>query len=625
MTTFTINQFIRNLITLVLLFVSGYTAAEERILNFNSNITINADGSMLVVETIKVKSEQNKIKRGIYRDFPTKYKDRYGNNYEVGFRVIGVERDGNSENFFTKSRSNGTRVYIGNKDVILKPDIYSYKISYITTRQLGFFDEYDELYWNVTGNGWDFPIDNASAHITLPAAISEEKIRATAYTGQYGSDARNYRSEINIMGQASFQTTKTLAPREGLTIVVGWPKGLIQQPSFTDEMGFFFSDNPGIGLAFTGVTILIAFYWFSWHKAGRDPEKGIIIPRYEPPESLSPAAMRYIMNMSYDSKTFTAAVINMAVKGYLKIIEVSSDYSVNKLEDGDRSTLSAGEKKLGKALFQDKTTLELHNENHTDINRARDKLKTYLDREFNKVFFVTNGGYLVIGVIFSVLIQMAVGISTSNDVGAFIFLTIWLTGWTTIVFFLFAAKRYLVGIIFGFFELMGLGMYLDVTSLWSVILLVLLALTNVLFMYLLKAPTRLGRKVMDKIEGFKMYLSVAEQDRLKFSHPPEKTPQLFEQYLPYALALDVEQEWSEQFSEVLRKAAMEPGGGYQPHWYRGNHWSSGNPKAFTTAMGSSLSSAISSAAIAPGSGSGGGFSGGGSSGGGGGGGGGGGW
>ncbi len=622
MTTATVKQFIRNLIAPGLLLVSGYTVAEERILDFNSNITINTDGSMLVVETIKVKSEQNKIKRGIYRDFPTRYKDRYGNNYEVGFSVIGVERDGSRENFFTKSRSNGTRVYIGNKDVILKADIYTYKISYITTRQLGFFDEYDELYWNVTGNGWDFPIDNASANITLPAAISEEKITTTAFTGQYGGDARNYRSEINIMGQAIFQTTGTLAPREGLTIVVGWPKGFIRQPSFTDEIGFFFSDNSGIGLAFTGVTILIAFYWFSWHKAGRDPEKGIIIPRYEPPESLSPAAMRYIMNMSYDSKTFTAAVINMAVKGYLKIIEASSDYSVDKLKDGDRTRLSTGEKKLGKALFRDKTSLKLHNENHADINRAKGKLKTCLDREFNKVFFITNGGYLVIGVIFSILIQMAVGISAANDVGAFIFLTIWLTGWTAIVIFLFATKRYFTGTIFGLFELMGLGMYIEVTSLWSVILLLLLALTNVLFMYLLKAPTRLGRKVMDKIEGFKMYLSVAEQGHLKFSHPPEKTPQLFEQYLPYALALDVEQEWSEQFSEVLRKAAMDPGGGYRPHWYSGHHWSPVNPKAFTTAMGSSLSSAISSAAVAPGSSSGGG---GGSSGGGGGGGGGGGW
>ena len=127
---------------------------------------------------------------------------------------------------------------------------------------------------------------------------------------------------------------------------------------------------------------------------------------------------------------------------------------------------------------------------------------------------------------------------------------------------------------------------------------------------------------MDKIEGFKQYLSVAEKDRLSLLNPPEKTPRLFERYLPYALALDVEQEWCEQFSHVLENASRDDGG-YRPGWYAGTTWRPGSMSGLASSLGTSLSGAISSASTSPGSSSGSG--GGGSSGGGGGGGGGGGW
>ena len=147
-------------------------------------------------------------------------------------------------------------------------------------------------------------------------------------------------------------------------------------------------------------------------------------------------------------------------------------------------------------------------------------------------------------------------------------------------------------------------------------------LINVIFYLLMKVPTRRGRKVMDAIEGFRMYLATAEKERLNALHPPEQTPELFEKYLPYALALGVEQEWSEQFSDVLMRASMS-GDGYAPRWYSGNHWHNYDAGEFSSKLGASLGSAISSSSSAPGSSSGSG--GGGSSGGGGGGGGGGGW
>jgi uncharacterized membrane protein len=150
---------------------------------------------------------------------------------------------------------------------------------------------------------------------------------------------------------------------------------------------------------------------------------------------------------------------------------------------------------------------------------------------------------------------------------------------------------------------------------------------NILFHHLLKAPTLAGRALMDRVDGFKMFLKAVDADRLQTMAPPEKTPQLFERFLPYALALGVEHAWAEQFSKVLAHAAAADGSGsatsFSPSWYTGSGFDSFSPSAFTSSFSSSFSSAISSSAAAPGSSSGSG--GGGSSGGGGGGGGGGGW
>jgi hypothetical protein len=141
--------------------------AEEKILSFHSDVTVNENASLLVKETIKVISEGQKIKHGIFRDFPVKYKEGTGKIIKVGFHVAGVKRDGRPDEFREAEQDNGVRVYIGNKDFVLPPGEHEYELTYTTDHQMGFFDGYDELYWNVTGNGWDFAIDKASALIHL--------------------------------------------------------------------------------------------------------------------------------------------------------------------------------------------------------------------------------------------------------------------------------------------------------------------------------------------------------------------------------------------------------------------------------------------------------------------------
>ena len=180
----------------VLLLLTGLSLAaahgDERILSFHSEIAIAADATMTVAETIRVRAEGNNIRRGIYRDFPTDYTDAYGNGYVVDFDVLWVSRNGESEAWRATKRSNGVRVYVGSADRMLPPGEHTYTIHYRTDRQIGYFDDHDELYWNVTGNGWDFVIDQASATVTLPGDVSGDDIAIEGYTGRAGEQGQHY-------------------------------------------------------------------------------------------------------------------------------------------------------------------------------------------------------------------------------------------------------------------------------------------------------------------------------------------------------------------------------------------------------------------------------------------------
>ncbi len=616
---------------LVVLLLAGSSHAVEEILHWNSHIEVAADGSMVVTETIKVRAEGDQIRRGIYRDFPTVYKDRFGKKVVIDFEILSVKRDGQPESYHTEKRSNGVRTYVGRQDVFLERGEYTYDITYRTDRQLGFFEEHDELYWNVTGNGWGFPILKASATVVLPEDVPARSLMMEGYTGPQGSREKALTWEVTGTGQARFETTRTLNRREGLTIVVGWPKGYIAEPGRGEKAARLFTDNRGIAAALGGLFILLVYYLWAWMKVGKDPDEGTIIPRFEPPENLSPAAMRYLIEMGYDNRAFASAIINLAVKGYLTIHEEDGilgfgrTYILKRTEGEPKHLLSRGEQKIARKLFPGSSkTLKLEKKNHKNISGAMEALKELLKTEYEKAHFKNNGAYFGVGILLSILILISAafvsgGMPGGGPPGAFIIL--WLTPWSAATFFLWSTRKFFMAAVFTFFLITASGMFAAFASLTLVASILFLVAMNLVFYRLLKAPTNLGRRIMDKIEGFRMYLATAEEHRLEKLHPPDKTPELFEKYLPYALALEVDQEWSEKFAGVLSRAAASEG--YSPHWYHGHHWNSMNTGSFASSLGSSLSSAISSSATAPGSSSG--FGGGGGSGGGGGGGGGGGW
>ena len=573
------------------LLLAGFTAASpaearsEEIISYDSFISVKADSSLVVTETIEVYAAGQQIKRGIYRDFPTIYKRKNGSKVVVGFKVLSVTKNGYPEPYHIRRHVNGKRVYIGKEECFLSPGVYTYAIMYETTRQIGFFDDHDELYWNVTGNDWAFPIQKAAASVELPAGAAESIMNVDGFTGIQGSMERAFRVEAGIFGP-NFETTRMFRKKEGLTVFVSWAKGHVRPPGPAARLAYFLHDNEALILPNIFLALVFFYYLFVWHLVGKDPKKGTIIPLYHPPERMSPSAMRYLMHMGYDQKAFTASVIQMAVKGAIRIEEeeptgltalvgslARTAYVLKKIGVNNKA-LNPVERKVLAKLFGASQSLSLTNTNHTFIKAAIDEQKKGLARQVEDVYFYGNKSYFYKGFFFSIV----------GGAGLFSFLVHRTGG---IIGF---------GEFFPWFAVVG---------------------CNYLFFRLLKAPTMQGRKVMDQIEGFGMFLGVTEKERLNLLNPPEKTPELFEKCLPYALALNVEQKWAEQFTKVLQRAMQE---GYSPSWYVGRSWLRMDCGGFSSSLGSSFLSAIASSSTPPGSSSGGsGFSGGGGGGGGGGG------
>jgi len=560
-------------VVLFCFFTSIPLGADERILNYHSQVRIESSGVLLVTETIEVRAEGKNIRRGIYRDFPTRYKDRLGNHYRVDFQVISVKRNGAAETWHTENRSNGTRVYFGSAHRLLQTGKHLYELQFSTNRQLGFFDDFDELYWNVTGNGWMFPIDQATALIQVPGEVPPGQMALTAYTGPSGSTASDATSNIVDSRTVKFETTRGLGPREGFTVVAAFPKGIVIEPSVIQKFKWFLSDNASALVLILGWLAALAWYLYAWHRVGRDPERGVIIPRFEAPAGLSPAACSYVSSMAFNRTAFVAAIISLAIKKQL-IINEDEEFSLRRVKRKDQLQPTAGEQALLNELLPlSSSTIELDNKNHSTFSNARNALRKALKKEHLGRLFHLNSIYIGPAFLISVV--------------------------AAIIAIFFDGSR----------------------SIWIAYVMLTVPLHG-LFVFLMRAPTPAGRIVMDEIEGLKMYLETAEQDRLDRMRSPALTPEVFEAFLPYAYALGVENDWCERFAREMPEEIRRQDA-YQPAWYSGNFHGVNALHHIGDNFSSEFSSAISSASSPPGSSSGSG--GGGSSGGGGGGGGGGGW
>jgi hypothetical protein len=362
--------------------------AVERILDFVSDVRVERNGDLVVTETIAVQAEGQEIRRGIYRDFPTTYhRPRDGSQVIVGFQVLAVTRDGNPEDYSLENLNNGVRVRIGSANRLINNGRHEYAIKYITMRQIGFFQDFDELYWNATGNGWNFVIDRAEARITLPEAVPFRQ--SAFYTGPQGATGRDASVVEQRPGRIVFRTTRPLSPHNGLTVAAAWDKGVVTPPSAAEQARWWLADNLAVPVAVAGLALLLSFYYFAWLRVGRDPPRGTIIPLFGPPTGMSAAATRYVLNLGFDQRCFTAAIVECGVNGHLRIAGGGSKKPVLEHRSGGKP-VPAAETAMTSKLFARKPSLVLEQVNHETLSGARTALSHGLENAYLGRLFTNN-------------------------------------------------------------------------------------------------------------------------------------------------------------------------------------------------------------------------------------------
>ncbi|WP_411033190.1 DUF2207 domain-containing protein [Shinella sp. BYT-45] len=630
------------------LVVGGAARAEEYFDRYHSDIALAKNGTLTVTETIRVHAEGNQIRRGIYRDFPLTFTDAQGREREVGFKIVSVERDGRAEPYRTQSIRRGIRIYFGSADVLLDRGFHEYRLTYETSRQIRFFDTHDELFWNVTGTEWAFPIRRASAAVTLPSGVSAEEL--TYFTGPFGATERNARAE-NRGNRATFETTRALGPQEGLTIGVKMPAGSIDKPTAAEERALFFKDNRDLFLAFGGLVLVVGYYLWAWLSVGRDPPRGVVVPRWDAPEGMSPALVNYIDEKGFGGRGWTAisaSFLNLAVKGLVELQDLRKSIVVTRTEKPAGADLPTGEKVLVGALGPAGSSLAIEKSNGKRVQRLGADFRDAMEKEHRRKYYLANWPQVIGGILLSLACLAALLFFGSLPeegivlvilpVFASVFVSVFAValgqnfrrakslGARILAVAIIAFAGFVFVSVFG-----GVAVALFAASdaaghlpLFAAVGGIVVA--NLVFFFLMGAPTPLGRKMMDGIEGLRQYLTLAEKDRMNMAGAPEMSPRHFETLLPYAVALGVEKPWSETFDRWLAAAVAAGAAAYQPAWYHGDSFSSGG---FSDRMGGfagSMASTMTSSLPDPPRSSSSGFSsGGGSSGGGGGGGGGGGW
>ncbi len=568
------NTIIFLLTLFLVVFVSALSArAQDFTINdFNVNIVINKDSSFTVKETLIV--EFHRPKHGIYREIPYIYSDSSGFTAKTPLDILSVT-DGSDNKLESKITWEGNivKIRIGDPDKYIT-GIQKYEIFYKVEDAILFFDDHDELYWNVTGNYWQADIKKAECSVSLSGEKSKE-LWASCYTGRIGSKETECRFETSD-NFAQFDLIKRrLSPGEGLTIAFGWDKGIVSPPSSFKK--FLWMINLKQNWVFAVPVLSLIFMFNFWHIRGRDPRvKESVAVMYGPPQyyniPLCPAEVGSLVDEKLDSRDITATIVGLAVKGYIKIEETKEegilfdkkDYYLKKVKESDNS-LALFEKELMTKIFGSlpgKMVSELKNNFYTNLDSLK---KTMYSELVRKNYFSVSPEtirqvYAVSGFVTAVLTTLLLGFSAGETVGA---------------------RTFAAGILTG--------------------------IPMLAFSKFMPAKTRTGSSVYMDILGFQEFLNRAEKDRLI----KMKDENLFSRFFPYALALDVADNWAKAFEGIYQQP---------PEWYVSpGGFRAFDPVSFNHSVNSAmsnLSSAMFSAPRGSGVSSGGGFSGGGSSGGG---------
>lgn len=572
--------FSRFLITSLFFAISALPLAANswRVNDLSDTISVDTDGTTTVQERITVAFSG--VYHGIHRMIPVEYPGPGGTNYTLFLHVTAVTDENGHNLKYDSTTSNGYRnlkIYIpGAVDTTR-----TVQITYRMRNAVRFFDDHDEFYWNVTGNDWPVPIDHASAFVTFPAAASGS-LRAQAFTGTYGSAEHDATAEVNGANVTS-ETTSPLAMRGGLTIDVFINKDILKKPGSLTLAFWFIGSNPIVFLPLVTLAVMFGLWW----KKGRDPNPGMsVAPMYEPPAGFTPAETGALLEDQVHPKDVTSTIVDMAVRGFIKIEQVDDkglifhhkDYVFHLLKPAEEWQGMAAHERLmmtsvfGSGTEPDVRLSSLKNRFYTSVPAIRQDIMAALRQK--DMYSIDPDKASAYSVTAAVAIVLA-----------------------------FAALQYI-----------GLANWFSSTPM----LFFATALSAViwwLFARQMTAKTTKGAQAQIAVLGFQEFMNRVDADRLK--RMPTDT---FEKYLPYAMALGVEHHWAQAFAGII----TDP-----PSWYTApGPYTGFNPIFFSSSMHSmatdmhqvfvSAPRASSSGSGWGGGGSGGGFSGGGFGGGGGG-------
>jgi hypothetical protein len=534
---------------------------------FEAEIAVMASGAIQVTETITPRFVG--AWNGIFRTIPVEYRTPQGLNYTLRLDVLSATDEAGAPLRYTVERERHYRkVKIripGARDAAR-----TVVLRYRARDALSFFEEHDELYWNVTGDEWPVPIRAASASIRLPAGATG--VRAVAYTGAHGSREQAAHVEVGA-DEVRVESRRPLAFREGLTVAVGWDPGLVHRPGPAERAASFLRSNWLFGVP---MVALVAMFGL-WYARGRDPRRRPIAPQYEPPEALTAAEVGTLVDNSPDLRDITATLVDLAVRGYLRIEEdeeprllglfSSTDYRFTLVKpEVEWTGLAPHERELLDGLFTGGRVKaveisDLENRFYRLLPGIRDRIfarlveRGYYRQRPDRV----RGVYLSWGLLLAAVVGVGGGVASTR---------------------------------FG------------VAPLTAILAGVLTAAVVVGFGWFMPARTFRGARALEAILGFEEFLERVEGDRFARL---VKTPEMFEKFLPHAMALGVERSWARAFEAIYRQP---------PDWYRGAHPGGFRPRSLVSSLGQMSARTGSAMASSPRSTGRSGFGGGGSSGGG---------
>jgi uncharacterized membrane protein len=539
---------------------------------FDAEITIQADGRVTVVETIRARFTGSW--NGIYRTIPVEYRTPQGFNYSLRLDVESVTDDegqplrheGSRERHYRKLKIWVPGAADATRTVVVR---------YGVPNALRFFEEHDELYWNVTGDEWEVPIEAASARVALPSGVSD--VRAGAFTGGYGS--QETAADVRIEGQeVTVRTGRALNFREGLTVAVAWAPGVVRRPTAAEKSVGFLRSNLFLGLPL----LVLPGMWWLWRTRGRDPRKSPLVVQYEPPDELSPGELGTLVDNSPDMRDVSATLVDLAVRGFVRIEEheqsklfgllSSKDYSFHlRRRPSEFTGLKAHEQRVLNGVFKE------------FVDRPREDsfgnyATVHLSALQNKFYKELSG---IKDALFTQLIDRG-----------------WYARRPDTVRMIYLALAIAIG---GVTSALGatLAANLGMSVVSAIVAGVLTFAIIFLFGWFMPARTVKGARALDGVLGFEEFLRRVDSDRLE---RVVKTPEMFERFLPYAMALGVETQWAEAFEDICKQP---------PQWYAGGTPAAMfRPHAFASDLGRMSAAAGAAMMSAPRSSSGSGFSGG---------------